>query len=411
MTYSYRYRNAFQAAPAIDLLMLDASNPRAVAFQIQAILRHAADLPMITEVQQRGRVRALAENVHARIAAVDAYALAETQPRPRTPRVERAAARRRAHDEAHRRGAGRRVLAAPAGGSARNVNYTVMHRTTYSYHSDVAYSRLVAHLVPRATPRQRSFAIRGDPRARTGQPLASLRFLRQRDELVHDRRTAHGTGHLCREPGCGRGDRGRTRPKRARTGKPSGPHSRFPPTTATREALQYTFDTPLTAGDDEIVAYARRSFPRGRPLFACVLDLNARIHADFTFDKEATDTRTTVKQAFELRAGVCQDLAHVGLATVRSMGLAARYVSGYLLTHPPPGRERLIGADASHAWFSVWIPPFGWVDFDPTNDMLPSDEHITVAWGRDYGDVAPIHGIITGGSEHEVEVAVDVMPL
>ena len=159
------------------------------------------------------------------------------------------------------------------------------------------------------------------------------------------------------------------------------------------------------------MAYARASFPRGRPLLACVLDLNSRIHADFTFDKEATDTRTTVKRAFELRAGVCQDLAHVGLATVRSMGLAARYVSGYLLTHPPPGRERLIGADASHAWFSVWIPPFGWVDFDPTNDMLPSDEHITVAWGRDYGDVAPIHGIITGGSEHEVEVAVDVMPL
>ena len=178
----------------------------------------------------------------------------------------------------------------------------------------------------------------------------------------------------------------------------------------TLEALQYTFDTPLTASNEELVSYARRSFTRGRPLLACVLELNARIHADFTFDKEATDTRTTVKRAFELRAGVCQDLAHVGLAAVRAMGLAARYVSGYLLTHPPPGRERLIGADASHAWFAVWIPPFGWIDFDPTNDMLPSSEHITVAWGRDYGDVAPIHGIITGGSEHEVDVAVDVVP-
>ena len=93
------------------------------------------------------------------------------------------------------------------------------------------------------------------------------------------------------------------------------------------------------------------------------------------------------------------------------MGLAARYVSGYLLTQPPPGRERLVGADASHAWFSVWIPPYGWLDFDPTNNMLPSSEHITVAWGRDYGDVAPIHGIVTGGSEHEVDVAVDVMPV
>ena len=185
----------------------------------------------------------------------------------------------------------------------------------------------------------------------------------------------------------------------------------FPLDRQTREALQYTFDTPLTATNEDVVAYARRSFPFERPLLSCALDLNARIYADFKFDKEATDTRTTVKRAFELRAGVRQDLAHVGVAAVRAMGLAARYVSGYLLTRPPPGRERLIGADASHAWFSVWIPPYGWIDFDPTNDMLPSSEHITVAWGRDYGDVAPIHGIITGGSEHEVDVAVDVLPV
>ena len=176
------------------------------------------------------------------------------------------------------------------------------------------------------------------------------------------------------------------------------------------EAVQFTFDTPLTATDETVVAYARGSFPPGRPLLACLIELNSRIHADFTFDPEATDTRTTVKDAFELRAGVCQDLAHVGIACIRSMGLAARYVSGYLLTHPPPGRERLIGADASHAWFSAWVPPYGWVDFDPTNDMLPSDQHITVAWGRDYGDVTPIHGILTGGSEQDVEVAVDVIP-
>jgi transglutaminase-like putative cysteine protease len=177
------------------------------------------------------------------------------------------------------------------------------------------------------------------------------------------------------------------------------------------DAMQYTFDTPLTATDDTVINYARRSFFRGRPIFASVLELNTRIYNDFTFDSEATDTRTTVKDAFELKAGVCQDLAHVGIACVRSMGLAARYVSGYLRTIPPPGKERLIGADASHAWFSVWIPPYGWVDFDPTNDMLPSNHHITVAWGRDYGDVSPIHGIISGGgSDHEVDVAVDVIP-
>jgi transglutaminase-like putative cysteine protease len=161
----------------------------------------------------------------------------------------------------------------------------------------------------------------------------------------------------------------------------------------------------------EVVAYAEETFVPGRSLLACALELNARVHADFTYDGEATDTRTTVEKVFELRAGVCQDLAHVGIAAVRAMGLAARYVSGYLLTYPAPGHERLIGADASHAWFAVWIPPYGWIDFDPTNDMLPSSEHITVGWGRDYGDVSPIHGIITGGSEHEVDVAVDVVPL
>jgi transglutaminase-like putative cysteine protease len=290
------------------------------------------------------------------------------------------------------------------------MNYTVMHRTTYRYHSDVAYSRLVAHLVPRTTARQRplAFDVTLSPEAvksferpdffgnttswiTIDEPHAVLDIFAESRVIVEPIPAYEAEISLPWEL--------------ARTG------FEVPADAETRDALQYTFDTPLTAVTEDVVEYARRSFPAGRPLFACVLDLNSRIHADFKFDKEATDTRTTVKRAFELRAGVCQDLAHVGLACVRSMGLAARYVSGYLLTHPPPGRDRLIGADASHAWFAVWIPPFGWVDFDPTNDMLPSSEHITVAWGRDYGDVPPIHGIFTGGSEHEVEVAVDVVPI
>jgi transglutaminase-like putative cysteine protease len=137
----------------------------------------------------------------------------------------------------------------------------------------------------------------------------------------------------------------------------------------------------------------------------------ARIHMDFRYDTTVTDAYTAVDQVFEIRAGVCQDLAHVGIAALRALGLPARYVSGYLLTRPPPGRERMIGADASHAWFAVWAPPFGWVDLDPTNDMIPGDGHITVAWGRDYGDVAPINGIVTGGGEHLIEVGVDVLPI
>ena len=290
------------------------------------------------------------------------------------------------------------------------MNYTISHRTTYTYASDVAYSRLVAHLAPRATSRQRPLAFEVNL-----SPVPVKSFTRSDyfgnttswftvDE-PHDILDIVAQSRVAVDPVREFSPDGSLHWEIVRTS------FEFPGDSETLDALQYTFDTPLTAPNDDVVAYARRSFPRARPLFACVLDLNARIHSDFKFDKEATDTRTTVKRAFELRAGVCQDLAHVAVASVRTMGLAARYVSGYLLTHPPPGRERLVGADASHAWFSVWIPPYGWIDFDPTNDMLPSHEHITVAWGRDYGDVAPIHGIITGGSEHEVEVAVDVTPL
>ena len=136
----------------------------------------------------------------------------------------------------------------------------------------------------------------------------------------------------------------------------------------------------------------------------------SRIHADFRYDKTVSDASTPVDRVFEMRAGVCQDLAHVAIAMMRSLGLPARYVSGYLMTRPPPGKARLIGADASHAWFSVWAPPFGWVDLDPTNNVIPGGEHITVAWGRDYWDVAPVNGIVIGGADHLIEVAVDVVP-
>jgi len=287
--------------------------------------------------------------------------------------------------------------------------YRVRHRTSYHYQSSVAYSRLMAHLVPRSTARQRALAVEV-----TIAPEPVRRF--ERPDFFGNTTSCfvieepHETLDIIAE------SRVTVEPIPAFDPPTSLPwetvRATFEPPVSPEmfDTLQYTFDTPLTGTDDEVVAYARPSFPRGRGLFACVLELNARIHVDFRYDKEATDTRTTVKDAFELHAGVCQDLAHIGIACVRSMGLAARYVSGYLLTHPPPGRERLLGADASHAWFAVWMPPFGWVDFDPTNDMLPSSEHITVGWGREYSDVAPVHGIITGGSEHEVDVAVDVIP-
>lgn len=154
--------------------------------------------------------------------------------------------------------------------------------------------------------------------------------------------------------------------------------------------------------------YARPSFPPGRPLLDAVLDLTSRIHTEFRYDPRATTIHTRLADVFALRAGVCQDFAHLQIACLRSIGLAARYVSGYLRTLPPPGKPRLVGADASHAWLSIFCGPDGWVDIDPTNNRLTSTDHITVAWGRDYGDVCPIQGVVIGGGDHSMSVSVDV---
>jgi transglutaminase-like putative cysteine protease len=176
------------------------------------------------------------------------------------------------------------------------------------------------------------------------------------------------------------------------------------------DVVQYVCDSTLTVFTVDLGTYAAKSFTPGRPILAAAMELMSRIHEDFRYDSTVTDTTTSVDRIFEMRAGVCQDFAHVGIAAVRSLGLPARYVSGYLLTEPPPGKERLIGADASHAWFSIWAPPFGWVDLDPTNNVIPGEGHITISWGRDYADVAPINGVVTGGGDHLVEVGVDVVP-
>ena len=176
-------------------------------------------------------------------------------------------------------------------------------------------------------------------------------------------------------------------------------------------AFQFCFTSPYTRHHADLRAYALKSFPPGQSVFRGARELTHRIFEDFDYDPTATDISTPIDEVFEIRAGVCQDLAHFEIACLRALGLPARYVSGYLLTHPPDGQEKLVGADASHAWLSIWIPGFGWVDFDPTNDLIPSEEHITLAWGRDYSDVSPINGVILGGGEHTVDVSVDVKPI
>ncbi len=178
-----------------------------------------------------------------------------------------------------------------------------------------------------------------------------------------------------------------------------------PETTA---ALDFILDAPLIEADADLEGYARPSFSPGRPLVETVLDLMQRIHRDFKFEPGTTDTATPLSEVLTHRRGVCQDFAHLGIGCLRSLGLPARYVSGYIETLPPPGKTKLKGADASHAWFSAFIPGFGWIDFDPTNNQIPSDQHIIVAYGRDFSDVTPIKGVIFGAGQHELSVAVDV---
>jgi len=177
------------------------------------------------------------------------------------------------------------------------------------------------------------------------------------------------------------------------------------------KAYQFGFESPRIRVRPEFADYALQSFTPGRPMTDALLDLTARIHKDFRFDSKVTTVRTTTEEVFRKRRGVCQDFAHLQIACLRSLNLAARYVSGYLRTYPPPGKPRLIGADASHAWVSAYCPGVGWLDVDPTNNLVPSNGHVTLAWGRDYSDVSPLRGLILGGGAHTLKVAVDMEPL
>lgn len=180
---------------------------------------------------------------------------------------------------------------------------------------------------------------------------------------------------------------------------------------AAADAFRYAFPSTHVPEVDALVAYATESFRAGAPIVDAAKDLTARVHADFEYDPTATTVSTPVHEVWERRRGVCQDFAHLQIAMLRSLGLAARYVSGYLRTIPPPGRERLVGADASHAWVSVYCGAAGWIDFDPTNDCIPGPDHVTLAIGRDYADVTPVQGVFVGGGTHTLEVSVDVAPL
>jgi transglutaminase-like putative cysteine protease len=290
------------------------------------------------------------------------------------------------------------------------MDYQVRHRTLYRYQQPVAQSSHLAHLLLRGTESQE---VRESRVTLTPEPAARVRrsdfFGNPCEWFFFD--TAHDVLEVVAESVV----RVAPAPPRAPEASMAWEEVRAllegPPDEACRDAVQYIFESPLSLFTADLAGWARESLPPGTPLLAGAIDLMRRIHAEFRYDTGVTDATTPVDRVFEIRAGVCQDLAHVGIAALRSLGLPARYVSGYLLTHPPAGMARMVGADASHAWFSVLAPPFGWVDLDPTNDVVVGEEHVTAAWGRDYGDVAPLGGIILGGHDHVIEVGVDVIPL
>lgn len=177
------------------------------------------------------------------------------------------------------------------------------------------------------------------------------------------------------------------------------------------DARQYVLDSPMVTVTNELANYAQLSFLPNRPLVDVVHDLMQRIYKDFTYDPSFTTIATPLSDVLSHRRGVCQDFAHLAIGCLRAYNIAARYISGYMETVPEAGQARLVGVDASHAWFSVYIPNTGWLDYDPTNNTVPLDQHITLAWGRDYADVTPLKGIAFGGGQHTLSVSVDVLRL
>jgi transglutaminase-like putative cysteine protease len=293
------------------------------------------------------------------------------------------------------------------------MRYEVIHETEYRYESPVVLSQQLLHLTPRVLDCQRLEAHRIDitpspAESRTrddyfGNPVMQLTL-----SAPHPSLAVHARSRLEVLP--------RARPPAAAAPweavrdrlKNGGGESLLEP-------LQYLFESPHIEFFRDLAAYAEPSFTAGRDVLEATLDLAHRIHTDFTFDPKATVVSTPLKEVLAKKRGVCQDYAHFMAGCLRMLGVPARYVSGYILTAPPPGKPRLVGADASHAWVSVWAGgadgSSNWIDVDPTNDIVVDDEHITLGWGRDFADVTPMRGVILGGGEQELSVRVTVTPL
>jgi len=297
-----------------------------------------------------------------------------------------------------------------------SVRYRVLHETRYDYGSAVSLSQQQLHLSPRILAWQRieeqrvevepAPSWRRDGLDAFGNPVSWVAFHAPHEWLfIRSAMTIAVTPHL---------------PENLESALPwEAVRERLAydssvPLPEDLDAARFLFESPHVRVKHELADYAADCFPPGTPVLLGAQALMAKIFREFKFDPEATTVSTPVLEVLEKKRGVCQDFAHLMIACLRALGLAARYVSGYLLTRPPPGKPRLVGADASHAWVSVYAPGFAggdWIDFDPTNNLLPNTEHITVAIGRDFSDISPLRGIILGGGGAEPEVAVTVTPL
>jgi len=292
------------------------------------------------------------------------------------------------------------------------VTYRVTHRTEYRYESDVTSSYGELHLLPRDLPgqvcRESNLRIEPEPhdfRERTdfyGNRTAYFAVLEPHRRLTITARSVvevEGRQGAVARAGEQDWEIARDRLRHDRVGD-------------ALEACDFLLDSSMVAASPELMAYATASFESGRPIIEALADFNSRINRDFAFKPGSTSVGTTLTELLERRQGVCQDFALLAVGCLRSLGLAARYVSGYIETFPAPGRPRLVGADVSHAWASVFVPDTGWVDFDPTNDQFVGDRHVTTAWGRDYRDVSPVKGVIyTESTSDEMDVSVDVLRL
>ncbi|NJK91675.1 MAG: transglutaminase family protein [Blastochloris sp.] len=288
--------------------------------------------------------------------------------------------------------------------------YEVYHKTEYRYSEPVTISNHVVHLEPRGLAQQRVEQSRVEilPRPTAQRSCVDyfgnhMMFFTIEEPHVRLQLTARSRVEVW--PGLMPAP-GQTPPweeVRAQLAADSSGEG--------LKVAEFLYDSPLIGFLPEIQDYAKASFTPGRALVEAALELNHRIRTDFVFDPTATTVSTPLAEVFLARKGVCQDFAHLMVGALRSLGLAARYVSGYVRTQPAPGAARIFGADASHAWVSLYCPGYGWVDMDPTNDRLAVQDYVTLGWGRDYGDVSLIRGILSGGGQHSLYYAVNVEPV